>query len=276
MTLFRIVSLGTLGFPVVFSPLPGPGAIANDAAGFQPAGLSPQQVEISRDVSGSGCFSTFRLGGNDMLCISRHGNIASWSSYGQPSHFETEGYTVCDLHTAGTYYQDFHGLLEFGWDSPVVSQPNGRNTFPLKIQRDTTDGMWQLTQTYARRARTVELTVTMRVTNLTGAPRDVRLLRRADLRMNGSSSSTAVRYDRTGDAIWVRAESGTAAMTLRGIAGTYSTHLRAGDLASGTDCDPGNDPVPGSGFDVFTWVNFPSATVKPGGSITRTVVYSRM
>ena len=67
--------------------------------------------------------------------------------------FRFEGYVVCG---SGANAWDA-GPSESGWGSPTISQPNGANTVPLTITRDTTNGKLRLTQRFTRDATEQEL-----------------------------------------------------------------------------------------------------------------------
>jgi hypothetical protein len=234
------------------------------------------QNQLPADIAAASpeCLSTFTVGPNDVACITNHGNVGMWKSYGGQSHFQDEGYVICDL-TTGVRYMDV-GSFEDGWQTASISQPNGPNTFPLAIQRQTSpDGWWLLTQKFVRNATTSELTITMILKNTTASyARSVRILRRADLMMNGQFGNYV---DRTVDSVWVRANSGIGAIGLRAtpLTRTFSTHIEPSGGTWGGDCSPVNAAVPGYGDYVRALINYDPVTVAGGKAITRTVVYSR-
>jgi hypothetical protein len=120
----------------------------------------------------STCFSTYISGTGPTylnFCISQDGNIASFES----PRFSTElvgeeGYAVaskCGTLTATTHGADA-GFAEGGFGTPTIVQPNGSNTFPLTIMRDTTDGVFRLKQSFSRDTTEKDVTITMTLTNL--------------------------------------------------------------------------------------------------------------
>ncbi len=151
------------------------------------------------------CFSTHTSGAGETyfaFCISEHGNVVQLES---PEGFEHlavgvigEGYVLCS-------FEAFHGydagFAELGLLAPTISQPNGPNTFPLTITRDTSDGKLRLRQTFSRDNSEKDLRVTMTVTNRTALRiRAVNLHRYFDGDIDGGGTNN--RYATTPDSVW--------------------------------------------------------------------------
>ena len=117
------------------------------------------------------CFSTYSSGSGPSYfkwCVSQNGNIVSIESPKGMEHIHgahiQEGYAVCDSYTDPMLaYWDFADGGSSGWNAPTVIQPNGPNTFPLTIERTTTDGMFQLNQVFSQNASEKIVTIKMTV-----------------------------------------------------------------------------------------------------------------
>lgn len=117
-------------------------------------------------------------------CVSKDGNVLAFGI--KPNDVPLrEGYKLCNG-LNGSAYIDL-GLNENGnfWEAGfqangVISQPGGPKTFPLTIERTTTDNDFKVTQTFSvDPAKGPLLTVNMTVENL-GAPKPVYLFRLFD------------------------------------------------------------------------------------------------
>jgi hypothetical protein len=103
------------------------------------------------------------------VCLSDHGNVVQWTTPSGTEHSTAnDGYALC---SQGPFAPVVHGWdagvsTEDGFGLPVIDQPNGPDTLPLGITRITDDGVFQLTQSFARDATEKDLTITMQVTNL--------------------------------------------------------------------------------------------------------------
>jgi hypothetical protein len=134
-------------------------------------------------TASSTCFSTYTYGSGATLmnfCVSDHGNIPSFQS---PAFITpliaNEGYAICRLvgTTPFTHGYDIGGHdpdseLESGFGLPTILQPNGLNTFPLTITRDTTDGVFRLKQTFSRDTAEKDVTITMNLKNISASLKD--------------------------------------------------------------------------------------------------------
>jgi hypothetical protein len=149
------------------------------------------------------CQSTFSSGSLSTLlkfCVTANGNITQFES---PQNIEyiahgdfAEGYGFCDKTTNVGYY-DYAVIDSANWNAPVRTQPGGPNTFPLKIVRTTTDGIWTLTQTFTRNTGERFAKVTMALKNNTAINRNVELMRYADVDAPFGPTEFTNRFDYT-------------------------------------------------------------------------------
>ncbi len=104
--------------------------------------------------------------------MSAHGNVPFLESpFGQFRLLQEEGYAIatgCGTPTPATHGYDA-GQPEAGFGPSTVVQPNGVNTFPLTITRDTTNGVFRLRQSFSRDVPNKVLTITMKLTNLSSS-----------------------------------------------------------------------------------------------------------
>jgi hypothetical protein len=175
-------------------------------------GMAVATPAAAQDEESTACFSLHTSGAGATflsICISSHGNVVKFES---PSGYEQigqanplrDGYAVCS-EAAGSGITTNHGFdaggAEAGWGAAVIAQPNGANTFPLTITRTTLDGVFELRQSFARNAAEHELTITMRLKNVSAAPRsNVRLSRYFDNDVDNSSAVS--RIARGSDSVW--------------------------------------------------------------------------
>lgn len=171
---------------------------------------------VPEGEASTACFSTHTFGtgvtGFD-FCISNHGNIVQFACPegdehirvkhvllgGNPLFRPREGYILC---ASGGPYFDI-GFGESGWQAPVITQPNGPNTFPLTICRTTTDGNWTLCQQgHSRNTTEKELRFQMKLTNNTGSTQSATLERYFDGDLDGGGEEDI--YDRSGNSVWGR------------------------------------------------------------------------
>jgi hypothetical protein len=158
------------------------------------------------------CFSTHTAGVGPtfmQICISSHGNLVKFES---PAGFEQigqfnvfrDGYAICSQAPGAgpnTNHAFDAGGGEAGWGPPIVTQPNGANTFPLTITRLTADGMFQLKQTFARDTKEQDVTITMSVVNKSVGPREnVRISRYFENDVDNNSALS--RLSRGVDSVW--------------------------------------------------------------------------
>lgn len=170
-----------------------------------------QPVKQSNSPESTTCpaSQTFTYGSGSQkfaFCVSEHGNFQHFES---PANFEHlvigEGYAVCS--SVGTGHLGSHGydagFNESGWGAASASQPNGANTLPLTITRSTTDGKFQLKQTFDWDTAQKEITITMVLKNLSAsAITSVKLSRYFDGDISSTNNNDI--YDTTQSAVWGR------------------------------------------------------------------------
>lgn len=147
-----------------------------------------------RAMADTACFSKHTSGGSSVpfkICISAHGNLVRLESAGEEEIRVGEigeGYAVCS--GAGPTLHGFDaGFDEAGFGPATITQP-AANTFPLTIKRDTTDGIFRVVQTIDWRPEEREVSITMRIKNLSNTARNnVRLIRYFDGDMNGTAGN---------------------------------------------------------------------------------------
>jgi hypothetical protein len=170
----------------------------------------PEQISKNQSAEASTCFSIFsdpRL----VVCVSDHGNVVRLESPVAVRHVNLrEGYAVCASFAPWfpppappppTLVAFDTGTSEVGWVGPsVIDQPNGANSFPLKIERVTNSGL-KLTQTFARDIKARDFTITMNLYAPPGVTRfNVRLDRYFDADINNTAAGD--RFDRSLASVW--------------------------------------------------------------------------
>jgi hypothetical protein len=248
-----------------------------------------KRAETSSPDATSDCQSTFTSGSGQtffQFCVTVNGNITELQSPAGYEHIREglyqEGYAICDFGTTTgveTEYFDYADGGDSGnWQAPVTTQPGGVNTFPLKIVRTTSDGVYTLTQTFTR--DTVEPTVKIAMTlkNNTKAARDFALVRYADIDANNGINDYTDWFDFSHDAAWGYNNGFNLYGVMLFTVPTNLPHFAfVQDTAAGPDpCGPVNNlpaatPWSGDGSVGFEWNN----TLNNAKSITATAEYRR-
>jgi len=164
------------------------------------------------------CFALLTSGAGPTLmtvCISQHGNLSKFES---PAGFDQiglgnlwrDGYSVCtgNLPNFPNVPEGYDaGASEAGFGPPVIVQPNGTNTLPLTITRTTTDGVYELKQSYAQDTAKRDIAITMKITRKSnadcgpgGCP-PVRLARYFEGDVDNNQSANA-RFAQDTDSVW--------------------------------------------------------------------------
>jgi hypothetical protein len=157
--------------------------------------IGPYSTNVCAYTQTSGSGLTFF-----QTCETVNGNVVQFTS---PSGFEHirignyyEGYGICDYY-AGTGYWDTAYQDSGNWQAPITV-----TTVPLKILRTTTDGVFTLTQTFARTNPENILKITMNLRNNYGSNysggRWIWFTRFADIDAN---NSTVNNFTSTRDAV---------------------------------------------------------------------------
>lgn len=209
------------------------------------------------------------------FCITANGNVLNFTApQGFTQQFNREGYGACDFFNGNPVsYTDEAANDTGNWLNPTISQPNGPNTFPLTITRLTSDGIWQLKQTFSQNTSDRYVKVVMALTNKSAVSRNANLIRYMDVDADGSSS---------GD-IFVAGVFSTMGLTSAQntinhgvvLAAVPSSFTSVGFIvnAGGFDaCGSGVNPSPftGDGALLYQWL---LGSVGPGGTKTVTFEY---
>jgi hypothetical protein len=154
------------------------------------------QAPSAAPAAATDCFATFTSGSGATafnFCVTQNGNVLSLESPAGAEHIRVgvfmEGYAICD-HTLGLRYWDLGDYSPNGtFSAPTITQPNGPNTLPLTITRNTWDSIYTLKQTFSRNVQDRSVLVTMALTNnditFTGN-RSVSFWRAADFDVDGN------------------------------------------------------------------------------------------
>lgn len=272
-------------------------------AAFSAAGLTLGPVGPFIAEASNGCFSLYTSGGGAAavnVCISNHGNVVKFES---PAGFEQigqlntfrDGYAICtgNLPTVPNVSHGYDtGGIEAGFTAPTISQPNGPNTFPLTISRDTTDGVFQLQQSYKLDKIERDLTITMKVVNLSAVDQDfVKLSRYFEGDVDNNAS--AGRFGANDEAVWEWVNTTTghglmlsnltpgfnASTTVHTVAdhNPLGSGFRTGDgciVFAGQVATP-TDPATVSGANLVGRVIYGMGTIHAGNSKIVKVLYRR-
>jgi hypothetical protein len=151
-------------------------AQAQNAAASQTKAASP---------ASSSCYAEFGQA-LPSFCVTANGNIEAFYYPNSVSQIYTDGYGVCDFTgSSNVSYYDV-GVADSGnWQSPVITEPGGANTFPLTIKRTTSDGVWTITQAYSRNAADAYVKVQITLKNDTAVTRYVQMTRYVDIDADG-------------------------------------------------------------------------------------------
>lgn len=152
------------------------------------SGLASAQVPPCTTLSGS-AFS---------YCVSDTGNVVQMETPLGTQHLSTtspgEGYGVCDVETGVRYFDYNDGA--HNWKTAQVFSTN-----PLVIRRTTSDGLWQLEQTFTTSKSDSSIKVKMELINQAAINKRALLVRYADVNVNGSSSDYLMATTISADAI---------------------------------------------------------------------------
>ena len=109
-----------------------------------------------------------------------------------------EGYIVCGTGAANAY-----AILsdDMGWEEAVISQPGGPNTLPITFTRQSTDGKFELAQTFDWDPVEKEILITMTLKNISAASITSVRLSRYFRGLPGADVGDDV-YDRDSDSVW--------------------------------------------------------------------------
>jgi hypothetical protein len=250
------------------------------AADRRPA--ADQQATIA-DTDSISLFSCHSLGGAQKVCFSEHGNVSQFTS---PAGFEHirrgyvgEGYALCN--SSGINGWDA-GNDEAGFGASTVSQPNGTNTLPLTITRNTTDGFFQLEQKFSRDTAEKDVTITMKLINVSRSSIDgVQLVRYFDGDIDNDNADD--RYAQTTDSVWGWEDTEGHGLMLTALSFDIEHFMAAEPFSSwtplnsgsATHCDIGGVTTPTNPGDFVGAVIYSLETIAAGKSKTVKVLYRR-
>jgi len=158
---------------------------------------SSEQRQLATDApDNTSCSFLYSSGSGDFFtryCLSLNGNIVQFDS---PAGYEfidslivSEGYGFCDA-TALKSYFDYAHTDSGNWGATVMTVPNPTTR---KFVRNTSDGLWQLTQTIKQIKANAKgpgsVSITMVLKNLTAITRIVLILRHADVDVFGNEDN---------------------------------------------------------------------------------------
>jgi hypothetical protein len=216
------------------------------------------------------------------FCVSDHGNVLELDS---PVGFNQisvlEGYVACGTGVANAYDAGSDSYAS-GWNNPTaVTQPGGPHTLPLSLTRKSTDGKLQLQQSFDWDTTNKEITVTMVLKNVSGAPiTNVKLARYFLGNVDGSAFGDF--FDADSDSVWgkdfntyaghaVMLSALSLALTHRSDVETFSAWY-----SSYKTCTPVPQPVPTTtAADYVGRLTFNLGTINAGVSKTVKVLYKR-
>jgi hypothetical protein len=244
------------------------------------------------------CFSTHTFGSGRTfmgICITEDGNLLKFESPSSQEHIFNsspvgEGYVLCSPSAAGGVHGFDSAGLESGFGDPTITQPNGPNTFPLTIVRDTSDGDFRLQQTFTRDTGEHDVGITMKLTNISGSTRSLIQLHRY-FNGNISNDGTGDIFDHSEDSVWGRQGNNNE----HGLMLTALTFGTAHDVfveevdewnpsifpsvgaRTGRGCSPQNPPppTPTNAGDFVGRVAYELGTISANRSKTVKVVYRR-
>jgi hypothetical protein len=157
------------------------------------------------------CSFTFTSGANNnylQYCVTVNGNITQIQTplghHQIPSGAAGEGYGICDVGPATSYY-DWADFGDSGnWNAPTTVTHNATE---VKIARTTTDGAWTLTQTITQAAPSIKVAMTLK--NNAAASKTVNLVRYANAHPDATSTNN---FDGTQNSafVWNSIGSGTS------------------------------------------------------------------
>ena len=234
---------------------------------------------------GAGKTFTFGAGLNFFtFCLSDHGNILQLQSPVNFRHITVrEGYVVCGTGAATAFDA---GDTEGGWGTANISQPGGANTLPVTITRNSTDGKFELKQTFDWNPAQKEITITMVLKNLSASSiSNVKLARHFDADLSSSLSTSDGGddiYNRDTDSVWGK-DNGAGvghhgvALTALSFAISRSTAVETfGDYVNTrSTCTPIAASVPTAPGDFTGRLTYNLSTLAAGTSRTVKVIYRR-
>jgi hypothetical protein len=157
---------------------------------------SRTKAEIKAEMAASAttsCFATFTTALPN-FCVTQNGNIENFVFPAGFSQIFTDGYGICDFTTSETSYYDDGDQDSGNWLNPVISEPNGHNTFPLTITRTSADGIWTIKQIFSRNTADAYVKVAITWTNNTAVGRVAYFTRYVDIDADGNINDPTLNF----------------------------------------------------------------------------------
>jgi hypothetical protein len=255
-----------------------------------------QSVTKSNSPAGSVCDEntknfTFGSGVNFFnFCLSDEGTIGRFTSPAGPSsHISLyEGYVACGTGAANAHTVGGSEVSDSGWGPESISQPGGPNTLPITITRNSTDGKFQLAQTFEWNTAEKEVLITMILKNISGASiTNVRLSRYYNSHVSDGLFDDI--HDRDSDSTWATdpgagAGHHTVMLTALTFSQTHTAFVEkfddwnpgGGGAQTATKCTAIAQPVPTAPGNYIGRITYVIGTLSAGASKTVQVVYRRL
>ncbi len=184
-------------FALLLAAARGQGVAPQDSASLEVAREAKQQYvgALSPD-STTTCTYPFTSGtGNTYMkyCVTKNGNIVQFASPLGEEFLATggpigEGYAFCNYGSTNKEYYDYAGYGDSGnWKAPTTVSSTAQT---VVISRETSDGLFTLTQTITQNIANSFVRVTMALKNNSTTTRHVGLLRFADVDAQGFTSNS--------------------------------------------------------------------------------------
>lgn len=232
------------------------------------------------------------------FAISDHGNLLEFESPQNFKHLATrEGYALCS--TGGPSAFD-DGEVDAGWGSSVISQPSGAGTLPLTVTRTTSDGRFELKQSFQTDSNEREVVITMTIKNVSGTTAtgvklsryfdgDIDTVINQDLNQFFGPFTRDDRYALTSNSVWGWDDGSGArhhGLMLTSLSSAYPDTLAVEKFSDWTStgagaqtartCTPASQKMPTAPGDYVGRLTHNFGAIAAGASKTVKVQYKRM
>ena len=211
------------------------------------------------------------------VCISAEGNLSVESPAGYVQ-VNDEGYVLCS--EVGVHGFDYASQGE-GFNAPVITQPNGPNTVPLTIARTTVDGLFEMTQQFARDTAELDVSITTKIRNLSGSSiGSVILQRHADMNIDNTNDDDF--FARTKESVWAWEQAPMVGpgrglmLTNANQAIIHATWVSPTWLGGPISCTAATVATPTARGDYAAALGFVVGTIAPGKTKTVKLAYRRL
>jgi hypothetical protein len=251
-------------------------------------------VKKSNSPAGNVCNpdKTFTFSSGSALfqfCLSDEGTIGELISPAGYQHISNfEGYVACGTGAMNAYSVGGPQLAESGWGPASTSQPGGPHTLPVTITRNSTDGKFQLAQTFEWSTAEKEVLITMTLKNISAASlTSVRLSRYFSAHVSIDSDDDI--FDRDTDSTWgtdpgAGAGHHTVMLTALTFALTHTAfvekngdwNVKGNGAQTATKCTAIAQSVPTAPGNFVGRITYVLGTLSAGASKSVQLVYRRM